>query len=136
VPSLFGIMATEGELPTLLGGRRRAGASELDLRRCEMGDRLPLEPLALAALCRRHGIRKLSLFGSELKGSARPDSDIDLLVEFEECARPSLFDMAQIEIELSELLGGRRVDLRTVAELSRYFRDEVVRTAQVQYVSG
>ena len=101
-----------------------------------MGDRLPLEPLALAALCRRHGIRKLSLFGSELKGTAKPDSDIDLLVEFEEEARPSLFDMAQIEIELSELLGGRRVDLRTGAELSRYFRDEVVRMAQVQYVSG
>ena len=95
-----------------------------------------MDPLALDALCRRYGIRKLSLFGSELKGSARQDSDIDLLVEFEEDARPSLIDMAQIEIELSELLGGRRVDLRTAAELSRYFRDEVVRTAQVQYVSG
>lgn len=101
-----------------------------------MGDRLSLEPIALAALCRRHGIRKLSLFGSELKGTARPDSDIDLLVEFVEGAKPSLLDMAQIEIELSELLGGRRVDLRTAAELSHYFRDEVVRTAKVQYVSG
>ena len=101
-----------------------------------MGDRLPLEPIALAALCRRHGIRKLSLFGSELKGTARPDSDIDLLVEFVEGAKPSLFDMAQIEIELSELLDGRRVDSRTAAELSRYFRDEVLRTARVQYVSG
>ena len=65
-----------------------------------------------------------------------PDSDIDLLVELEDSARPGLLDMAQIEIELSALLGGRRVDLRTAAELSRYFRDEVVRTAQVQYVSG
>ena len=101
-----------------------------------MGDRLPLEPIALAALCRRHGIRKLSLFGSELKGTARPDSDIDLLVEFVEGAKPSLLDMAQIEIELSELLDGRRVDSRTAAELSRYFRDEVLRTARVQYVSG
>ena len=101
-----------------------------------MCDRLPLEPIALAGLCLRHGIRKLSLFGSELKGTARPDSDIDLLVEFVEGAKPSLFDMAQIEIELSGLLGGRRVDLRTAAELSRYFRDEVVRTAKVQYVSG
>lgn len=101
-----------------------------------MGDRLPLEPIALAALCQRHDIRKLSLFGSELKGTARPDSDIDLLVEFVEDSKPSLLDMAQIEIELSELLGGRRVDLRTAAELSRYFRDEVVRTAKVQYVSG
>lgn len=101
-----------------------------------MGDRLPIEPVAMAALCRRHGIHKLSLFGSELKGAARPDSDIDLLVEFQPGARPSLLDMAQIEIELSELLGGRKVDLRTAAELSRYFRDEVVRTAQVQYVAG
>jgi uncharacterized protein len=100
-----------------------------------MGDRLPLEPNALAELCRRHNIRKLSLFGSELKGTARPDSDVDLLVEFEESAKPSFFDLAQIEIDLSALLGGRRVDLRTAAELSRHFRDEVLRTAKVQYVS-
>jgi uncharacterized protein len=101
-----------------------------------MGDRLPVEPEALAALCERYRIRKLSLFGSTLKGTARPDSDVDLLVEFEPDARPSLLDMAQIEIELSKLLGGRRVDLRTAAELSRYFRDDVIREAQVQYVSG
>ena len=61
--------------------------------------------------------------------------DIDLLVEFEDTARPSFFDMAEIEIELSQLLGGRKVDLRTAAELSRYFRDEVLRTAVVQYVA-
>jgi len=101
-----------------------------------MGDRLPLEPVALAELCRRHGIRRLSLFGSVLKGTARPDSDVDLLVEFEEDARPSLFDMARIESEISAMLGGRRVDLRTAAELSRYFRAEVIREAQVQYVAG
>jgi uncharacterized protein len=104
--------------------------------RIGQGDRLPLEPAALAALCERYGIHKLSLFGSTLKGTARPDSDVDLLVEFEPDARPSLLDMAQIEIELSKLLGGRRVDLRTAAELSRYFRDDVIREAQVQYVSG
>ncbi len=80
--------------------------------------------MALAALCRRHGICKLSLFGSELKGTARPDSDIDLLVEFEDSTRPSLFDMAQIEIELSVLLGGRRADLRTAAELTRIFHQD------------
>ena len=101
-----------------------------------MGDRLPLEPVALAELCRRHGIRRLSLFGSVLKGTARPDSDVDLLVEFEESATPSLFDMAKIESELSAMLGGRHVDLRTAAELSRYFRAEVMREAQVQYVAG
>ena len=101
-----------------------------------MGDRLPLERGALAELCRRHRIRKLSLFGSMLKGTARPDSDVDLLVEFEAGARPTLLDMAQMEIELSQLLGGRKVDLRTPQDLSRHFRDEIVRTAEPQYVAG
>lgn len=89
----------------------------------------------LAAVCRRHRIRKLSLFGSRLKGTARPDSDVDLLVEFEPDATTTLFDMARIEIELSALMDGRRVDLRTAGDLSRYFRDEVVRTAEPQYVA-
>jgi hypothetical protein len=89
----------------------------------------------LAPICRRHRIRKLSLFGSRLKGTARPDSDVDLLVEFEPDAGTTLFDMARIEIELSALMNGRRVDLRTAGDLSRYFRDEVVRTAEPQYVA-
>lgn len=96
---------------------------------------LPIERDALAALCRRHGIRRLSLFGSVLKGTAAPDSDVDLLVEFERGAAPSLLDLADIEQELSGLLGGRGVDLRTPEDLSRYFRDEVVREAKVQYES-
>jgi len=89
----------------------------------------------LAPICRRHRIRKLSLFGSRLKGTARADSDVDLLVEFEPDAGTTLFDMARIEIELSALMDGRRVDLRTAGDLSRYFRDEVVRTAEPQYVA-
>jgi predicted nucleotidyltransferase len=101
-----------------------------------MGARLPIEPDTLAALCKRYRIRKLSLFGSQLKGTARPDGDIDLLVEFEPGADITLFDMARIEIELSNLLGGRKVDLRTAEDLSRHFRDEVVRTAEPQYVAG
>ena len=88
---------------------------------------------ALASVCRQRQIRRLALFGSTLKGTARPDSDVDLLVEFDPQARPSLLTMAQIEMELSGLLGGRKVDLRTARELSRYFRDEVVQTAEVQY---
>jgi predicted nucleotidyltransferase len=88
---------------------------------------------ALAAICRRHQIHRLSLFGSTLKGSDRPDSDLDLLVEFQPEARPSLLTMARIEMELSSLLGGRRVDLRTAQDLSRYFREEVVRAAETQY---
>jgi hypothetical protein len=100
-----------------------------------MPDHLFTDPPALTALCRHHGIRRLSLFGSVLKGTHRPDSDVDLLVEFEPDATPGLLGLATIEMELSDLLGGRRVDLRTAQELSRYFRDEVVRTAQVQYAA-
>ena len=65
----------------------------------------------LGGYCEANHIRRLSLFGSQLKGTARPDSDIDLLVEFESEARITLLDMAQIEIELSQALGGRKVDL-------------------------
>ena len=95
--------------------------------------RLDVDQQALAELCRRHGIRRLSLFGSVLKGTDRPDSDIDLLVEFEPEAHPTYFTLAQIELDLSPLLGGRRIDLRTAPELSRHFRDEVVREAALQY---
>jgi predicted nucleotidyltransferase len=91
---------------------------------------------SLTALCRRHGIRRLSLFGSVLHGSDRPDSDVDLLVEFDRGAKPSLLTLADIEQELSGLLGGRRVDVRTAEDLSRYFRDDVVREAEAQYESG
>jgi hypothetical protein len=90
---------------------------------------------ALATLCRRHHIRRLSLFGSTLKGTARPDSDVDLLVEFEPGATPGLLRLAGIARELSEMLGGREVDLRTAGDLSRYFREEVIRTAEVQYAA-
>jgi hypothetical protein len=90
----------------------------------------------LRDFCSRHGILKLSLFGSVLKGTSRPDSDVDLLVDFEPGGKPGLLALATMEDELSELLGGRRVDLRTAEDLSRYFRDEVVRTAVVQYARG
>ena len=100
-----------------------------------MAYRLPLDPEILAEVCRRHHIRKLSLFGSMLKGTARTDSDIDLLVEFELGATPSLLTMAAIEIELTDLLG-QKVDLRTAEDLSRYFRDEVVHEAEPQYVAA
>jgi predicted nucleotidyltransferase len=88
---------------------------------------------ALAALCGRHAIRRLSLFGSRLKGTARADSDVDLLVEFEPGRKPGLLKLAGIEAEFFALLGGRRVDLRTAQDLSPHFRGEVVRSAQEQY---
>jgi len=101
-----------------------------------MSARLQLDKRALAQICARRSIKRLSLFGSVLKGTDRPDSDVDLLVEFEPGASPTFLDLAQIEEELSSLLGGRRVDLRTPRELSRYFRDQVMREAEEQYVAG
>ena len=100
-----------------------------------MIDPLFSDPEALAALCRRRRIRRLSLFGSTLRGTARADSDVDLLVEFEPSAKPGLLGMAEIELELSSLLDGRKVDLRTADDLSHHFRDEVVRAAEAQYAA-
>jgi uncharacterized protein len=101
-----------------------------------MPDRLFADRAALASLCRRRRIRRLSLFGSMLRGEAQPDSDVDLLVEFSRDAKPTFLDLADIEQELSVMLAGRRVDLRTAEDLSRYFRDEVLREAEVQYESA
>lgn len=89
----------------------------------------------IAEFCRRHHIRKLALFGSVLREDFRPDSDVDILVEFEPEHTVGLLRMAGLELELSKLLG-RKVDLRTPAELSRYFRDDVVRDSEVQYAHG
>jgi predicted nucleotidyltransferase len=91
---------------------------------------LPKEKIA--EFCRRNHIRRLSLFGSVLHGDYRPDSDIDILVEFDPQHIPGLIRLAGMEHELSGILG-RRVDLRTPGDLSRYFRDEVLGTAEVQY---
>ncbi len=90
---------------------------------------------ALSLICRRRHIRRLALFGSTRKGTNRPDSDIDLLVEFETGRKPGFLALGGIEAELSALLGGRRVDLRTREDLSRHFRDEVERTAEIQYAA-
>jgi uncharacterized protein len=87
----------------------------------------------IADFCRRHHIRKLSFFGSVLRDDFRPDSDVDVLVEFEAGHVPGLFRLAGMERELSSLLGGRKVDLRTPQDLSPYFRDEVLVSAEVQY---
>ena len=86
----------------------------------------------LAPICRRHGIRRLSLFGSVRAGTARPDSDVDLLVEFEPGRLPGLLGISAIEIELGEMLG-KKVDLRTAADLSPHFGDEVLGKAKVAY---
>jgi len=84
--------------------------------------------------CRRHRIRKLSLFGSLLRSDFRPDSDVDVLVEFEPEAHVTLFDMGAAQVELSEILG-RVVDLKTAGFLSPYFRQQVINQAQLVYES-
>ena len=86
----------------------------------------------ITEFCKRNHICRLSFFGSVLRDDFRPDSDIDVLVRFEPGYPVGLIRMAAMEIELSEILG-RRVDLRTPADLSRYFRDEVVASAKVIY---
>jgi uncharacterized protein len=134
---------SDGAEPAIAGFRSAARALHLlecegmsALKEASVKARLPLDDRMLQDFCRRHGIRTLSLFGSVLRGTARPDSDVDLLVEFEPGRKPGLIALAGMENELSELLGGRRVDLRTAEDLSQYFRDEVVRTAVVQYARG
>jgi predicted nucleotidyltransferase len=86
----------------------------------------------LAEFCDAYHIAKLSLFGSVLREDFGPDSDVDVLVEFEEGHVPGMIGLARMEEELSALFD-RKVDLRTPQDLSRYFRDEVVRSAAVQY---
>jgi predicted nucleotidyltransferase len=86
----------------------------------------------IEAFCRKHHIRKLSLFGSVLREDFGPESDVDVLVEFEPGQIVGLLRLAGMEIELSGILK-RKVDLRTAAELSRYFRQEVLDSAEVQY---
>ena len=95
-----------------------------------------IPPQRIAAFCRQHGIRRLALFGSALRGDFRPDSDVDVLVEFEPGRTPSLLGIARLERELSPLFGGRKVDLRTPEDLSRYFRQKVIEEAEVQYAQG
>ena len=89
----------------------------------------------IAIFCKRHYIKRLSLFGSFLQGKASPDSDIDLLVEFDPEHIPGFIRLAGMENELTEILG-YKVDLRTPNELSRYFRKEVIDSAEVQYAEG
>ena len=86
----------------------------------------------VADFCRRHGITRLAVFGSELSGDAGPASDVDLLVEFASGRTPGLLGLASMELEL-EAIVGREIELRTHEDLSRYFRDEVRERAAVVY---
>jgi predicted nucleotidyltransferase len=102
-----------------------------------MRDPLELVPSKkIVTFCKKHPIiAKMSLFGSALSGKLRDDSDIDLLVEFEPGKTPSLFTLINLEDELTTIVG-RKTDLRTPEELSRYFRNEVVSQAKPLYVKS
>ena len=97
--------------------------------------RIAVDRERIAAFCRKHHIRKLAFFGSVLRDDFRPDSDVDVLVEFEPGHVPGFIRLASMEFELSELLGGRTVDMGPPEDLSRYFRDEVVAAAEIQYAA-
>lgn len=94
---------------------------------------IPIPLDKIAEFCQRNQISKLSLFGSILRDGFKPESDVDMLVEFLPGKRIGLLGLAGLEIELTEMVG-RKVDLRFPEDLSRYFRQKVVDSAQVIYV--
>lgn len=97
--------------------------------------RLEIDEDAIAAFCRRHGIRRMALFGSVLGDDFTDESDVDVLVEFEPGVRIGLIGFAGLEIELSQLLG-RKVDLNTAGFLNPRFRDEVLAGARTIFSSA
>jgi predicted nucleotidyltransferase len=99
-----------------------------------MAARIKIDRKKLEAFCRRHHLRKLAFFGSVLRDDFGPESDVDVLVEFEPGFVPGLAFLS-MEDELSKLLG-RKVDLNTPGFLSPYFRDQVVSEAEVQYAAA
>lgn len=101
-----------------------------------MATRIPIDRGALAAFCQSHHVRKLSLFGSVLRQDFRPDSDVDVLVEFEPNHVPGFIALHDLEAELSRLLGDRKVDLVTERFLNHRIRKRVLASAEVQYAAG
>jgi predicted nucleotidyltransferase len=100
--------------------------------RAVMSAHIQLDPQFVTKFCHRHHVQRLSLFGSVLTDRFRPESDLDVLIEFEPGHTPGFFALARMQFEI-EAVVGRPVDLRTPKDLSRYFRDEVLRSAEVQY---
>jgi len=98
-----------------------------------MGSQIHIPEDNLADFCKKNHICRLSFFGSIIQGDFGPDSDIDVLVEFEPGCVPGFFQLFDMEEELSLILGGRKIDMRTPQDLSRYFRDKVLRTSELRY---
>jgi hypothetical protein len=99
-----------------------------------MGLRIEIDRSRLSELCRRYGVRRLSFFGSVLRDDFRPESDVDVLIEFEPEANVGLFEFVDLQQELEEVLD-RHVDLHTPASLSHFFREKVLESAEVAYAA-
>jgi uncharacterized protein len=95
---------------------------------------ISIDQQRLKELCIKYRVARIALFGSVLREDFGPTSDVDMLVEFEVGATPGYFDFADLQLALNTLVG-RKVDLRTRADLSAYFREDVVREAVVQYAA-
>ena len=100
----------------------------------DMKSKLKIHEAGIADFCRRNHIRKLAFFGSVLRSDFSAESDVDVMVEFESSHVPGFIRLAGMERELADLIG-RKVDLRTPEDLSRYFREEVLREAEVLYAA-
>lgn len=101
-----------------------------------MNKEISIQKDKVAEFCKKYHIQRLAIYGSALRSDFGPESDVDILVDFEPGCTPGFFKLFEMEDELSSLFGGRKVDLRTPQDLSRYFRDKVIEGAEVQYVRG
>jgi predicted nucleotidyltransferase len=100
-----------------------------------VNDKIQVSRSELSAFCRKHRIRRLAFFGSVLRDDFGPESDVDVLVEFDPNAKIGLIKFARIEIELGKIIG-RKVDLNTEGFISKYFRDRVLSEAEEVYVAA
>lgn len=99
-----------------------------------MSMRIQINHDDIAAFCQRHHISKLAFFGSVLRDDFRPDSDVDVLVEFEPDQIPGLIDLMTMQHEFSEFIQ-READFRTRDDLSQRFRQQVIETSEVAYAA-
>ena len=98
-----------------------------------MNPKFSVQKKKLASLCQAEGIKRLAVYGSALRPDFGPESDVDILVEFEKDRTPGLLGISRLERQLSPLFGQRKIDLRTPEDLSIYFRRKVTKEAEVQY---
>ena len=114
--------------------RKESGIIERSIVLLEKDIPFEVDRQVLADFCRKHHIAKLAFFGSVLRDDFRPDSDVDVLVEFEPEQIHGLFELIRMQLEFSEIIG-READFRTPNDLGRYIRDRVIAGARVQYAA-